>query len=344
MDRGVHRRETRCLSRRTAAVAPAPLYCKLTPLLPTTLDRMLRIGIIGLGPDWDDVYRPALARLSGRLRVTAVYDAVEPRAAWAGEGLRAPRLTGIRAMLHRADVAAVLWLDRAWHGLAPLELAIEQGKPVYVGVPLSGTLPKMETLCRAADSKSVLVSPELRLRTAPTTTRIHELAATRLGAVEEIDARIRCDVSGCDLRDIVSAVDWCSSLVRSVPVDCRVECLAGGALDVHLTFRRVRSDSTPTAARIRLEPRPDSPKLAADVTCLQGRIEVTSETELRWQTAEQTTGEQLDRDRNGVEVLLDHFARRVVGGLVPVAGLDDVCRILRLLEPYDALLKAGNKS
>ena len=258
---------------------------------------MLRIGIIGLGPDWDEVYRPALARLSGRLRVTAVYDAVEPRAAWAGEGLRAPRLTGIRAMLHRADVAAVLWLDRAWHGLAPLELAIEQGKPVYVGVPLSGTLPKMETLCRAADSKSVLVSPELRLRTAPTTTRIHELAATRLGAVEEIDARIRCDVSGCDLRDIVSAVDWCSSLVRSVPVNC-----------------------------------------------LQGRIEVTSEAELRWQTAEQTTGEQLDRDRNGVEVLLDHFARRVVGGLVPVAGLDDVCRILRLLEPYDALLKAGNKS
>ena len=39
--------------------------------------------------------------------------------------------------------------------------------------------------------------------------------------------------------------------------------------------------------------------------------------------------------------MLDHFCRRVVGGLIPVADLADVCGHLRLIESAERSLTVG---
>jgi hypothetical protein len=42
--------------------------------------------------------------------------------------------------------------------------------------------------------------------------------------------------------------------------------------------------------------------------------------------------ESLASDRPAVEVMLDHFCRRVVGGLIPVPTLEDLCRAFQLVD------------
>jgi len=44
-----------------------------------------------------------------------------------------------------------------------------------------------------------------------------------------------------------------------------------------------------------------------------------------------TCEESLDAERNETEVMLDHFSRRIVGGLIPIPTLDDVLRAIDVL-------------
>ena len=131
----------------------------------------MQIGIIGLGPHWESHHRPALARLSRRLRVVAVYDPVASRAERAAHELGARCTLSMRAVLKRNDVRAVLLLDESWHGLAPLRFAVDSGKPMYVAGRLTVSLDALDALCRDAAGQSLVICPELRLRTAPATAR-----------------------------------------------------------------------------------------------------------------------------------------------------------------------------
>jgi hypothetical protein len=303
---------------------------------------MLKIGIIGLGPHWETIYRPALARLSRRICVTAVYDTA-PRAARVGEELQAACLSGIRALLDRSDVQAAVILDDAWHGLAPVRFAIEHRKPAYVGVRLSAPLPSLAQLCQRAADESVLIMPEQRLRASPATTRVQELAATRLGAIEQIQVEMRVKRHNDLARHVVPLIDWCSALLRSLPTTCEVSLDESGGLRLDVSFRQQGSDRSPRSAIVRLQAGNSGSSLKARIRCRDGEIHVTSDTELRWHTAAADESERLDRDRSHVEVLLDHFARRVVGGLIPVPGLDDICRVLQFLAPYEAAIRSGMK-
>jgi hypothetical protein len=54
--------------------------------------------------------------------------------------------------------------------------------------------------------------------------------------------------------------------------------------------------------------------------------------QVAWETAREARVESLTGERADVEVMLDHFSRRVVGGLIPVPTLDDLCLAFRLAE------------
>ena len=45
--------------------------------------------------------------------------------------------------------------------------------------------------------------------------------------------------------------------------------------------------------------------------------------------------ETLESDRDDAFVMLDHFFRRVVGGLIPVADLSDICRAINVFRAYE---------
>lgn len=69
------------------------------------------------------------------------------------------------------------------------------------------------------------------------------------------------------------------------------------------------------------------PQMFPDITihCERGRAEITSETQIRWQTSQPAPeDETLTSERSKEEIMLDIFCRRVVGGLIPVADLSDI--------------------
>lgn len=302
---------------------------------------MLKIGIIGLGPDWETRHGPALARLSQRIRVVAVYDAVAPRAMRVAQELRAVAAPGIRAVLGRKDVRAALVLGTDWQRLAPLRMGIAHGKPLYVAAPVAASLPDLDSLCREAAAQSLLIAPELRLRTAPATTRIQELAATHLGRANHITATMALPPGGDLLHTLVSAVDWCTLVIRSIPASIAVQPPSDRSLKLLLTFRRIGPNSAPVQAVLEIISRDEALPLIAEIECERGTIQLTGQAQLNWHAGDQTLSESLDSERTDVETLLDHFARRVVGGLVPVPGLDDVCRVMELIVPHRDRLMAA---
>ena len=71
--------------------------------------------------------------------------------------------------------------------------------------------------------------------------------------------------------------------------------------------------------------------------CENGSAELQSTTELSWQSdsadsdSSDSVREILGVDRSEEEIMLDIFCRRVVGGLIPVADLNDIVRPIQLL-------------
>lgn len=300
---------------------------------------MLNVGIIGLGPDWETRYRPALARLSGRLRVAAIYDPVAPRAARAAAELQAVCVGGVRALVGRPDIRAVLVFDPAWRQLAPLRFALDGRKSAFIPGHVESPASELELLSRKAAEDSLIVCPELRLRTAPATTRIMELTATSVGRVQTAEVRVNVIKRSDTVPSLVAVIDACGTLVRSLPTAIEIVRSESGLVVSRVAFARLNAEGQPVQAVIAVSRDPERRSVSSLLTCERGTIRQSGNTELSWRVSGcDETVEQLDLERPAVEVLLDHFARRVVGGLVPIPGLDDVCRILRLLEPHRSAL------
>ena len=304
---------------------------------------MLNIGLIGLGPDWETLYAPALGRLSRRLKVTAVYDSVHSRAVQAADQLRAWPLTGIRSMLTRSDIKAVLVLESGWHGLAPIELAVDHELPAFLASPFEADVQHLERVSRAAGSAGVLMMPCLPLRSAPASARLRELTATQIGPATRFDIHV---VGHIDFNTSLLAgiIDWAAQMAQARPVEIG-EVLPTDTPDgVGLTVVLERGGAAP--ARVSVSIRSSEPQAGGEsstaggcelipfraaVECAQGRAEVLSAGRITWQSSTDRGDENLETERTGLDLTLDYFARRVVGGLIPVPGLEDVCRVLRTL-------------
>ena len=67
--------------------------------------------------------------------------------------------------------------------------------------------------------------------------------------------------------------------------------------------------------------------------CESGSAELSSTTEISWQSdSAESIRETLTVDRSEEEIMLDIFCRRVVGGLIPVADLNDIVRPIQMLQ------------
>src|SRR5262249_47924567 len=100
------------------------------------MEKILRVGVIGLGRRWQKRYRPALAALGGWVKVSSVCDQVQERALREAKRVSCQAAAGPAQLLEREDVDAVLLPDEQWFGLWPLELACRRNKPVFCGCSL----------------------------------------------------------------------------------------------------------------------------------------------------------------------------------------------------------------
>ena len=99
----------------------------------------LRVGVIGLGDDWENRHRPALRTLADRFELHAICEEVSLRAEQAADEFDAKAVDGFRAITQREDVDALLILSPQWYGPLPILAACDAGKSVYCGAVLEAT-------------------------------------------------------------------------------------------------------------------------------------------------------------------------------------------------------------
>jgi hypothetical protein len=129
-------------------------------------------------------------------------------------------------------------------------------------------------------------------------------------------------------------------MFRSVPSSIRLIDSGNGYVALRVDFGRMASNGKPVYALVGIRFSAAAPLKGLSLTCRQGTIEQLDDARLRWRLKSGERFEEvLESERTGAELLLDHFARRIVGGLVPVPAVDDVCRIRRLLQPHLAALE-----
>ena len=322
---------------------------------------MINLGIVGLGPVWESRYRPVLDKLQHRVRIRAVFDPVASRCDEVAATLRAAPYQGVLALLTHADVRGILLLDSSWYGNALIHFLGQMRKPVYVAGSLGEDPDELARLRSLVESEGLLVMPEFSRRFTPATCRLHELIATRIGRPRHIaiDAihpapnsteAIPGQKAGTDF--MVGLLDWCRYVVRQTtirleahPLDPalppdkphhRVAIEFGdsrehGAVRSTAELRVRHHEAPPDAATSNPSASNPSPVSFA-ILCEKGEAMIDGPAQIRWRlTGGEIETESLIADRSEVEVMIDHFCRRLVGGLIPVADISDVCRCLRLV-------------
>ena len=314
---------------------------------------LVRIALLGLGSDWEESLLPAVEKMASRLRVVAVYDDLSFAARIPASRLQADLTLGIRPLLWRRDVDAVLLRSLGWQGDWLLHRLQERKLPVLLGKDASLSRRQTETFHRSSVEDGTIVMPELGLRYLPVTLRMQELMATRLGKVVKLVINPYVPMLPSDrFSELPSLLDWCVSLVEAHPrhVEPAATTLTGDAEQgVSMTFDNVRSSSGRHAVEIlwkregtadgEQSERPPAPFCV--LTCERGSAEIVCPSELSWMSDGKTVQEQLASDRTSMEVMLDLFARRVAGGLIPTPDLADLQRAHELAKAAQRATETG---
>jgi predicted dehydrogenase len=317
---------------------------------------MINLGIVGLGPVWESRYRPVLEKLQHRVRIRAVFDPVASRCDEVAGTLRAAPYQGVLALLTHADVRGILLLDTSWYGNAVIHFLRQTRKPVYIAGSLGEDWEELSRLRSLVESEGLLVMPEFSRRFTPATCRLHELIATRLGrpthiaidaihpAPDSTDA-IPGQKAGTDF--LIGLLDWCRYVVRLTTIRLEARSLdATSAAEkshhhVAIEFGEGKDHGTVRSTAELLvrhhdaaveKSAPNRCHPSFTVVCEKGEAVIEGPAQIRWKlTGGETATESLTADRSEVEVMIDHFCRRLVGGLIPVADISDVCRCLSLV-------------
>jgi len=99
----------------------------------------LRVGLVGLGDQWESRHAPALRAMPHRFEVAAVCCEVFERARKVADQFDATAAHSFRNLVDRQDIDAILYLSPQWFGPLPILAACENGKAVYTSAALDVT-------------------------------------------------------------------------------------------------------------------------------------------------------------------------------------------------------------
>lgn len=316
---------------------------------------MLPLGLIGLGPQWQCLYKPALQRLRPRLGIRAVFTPIPAQALACCQEWECELQESLGALAECHEVQAIAILDAGWFSTIPVEFACRLGKPVFLADALGSLSPQLASLVTLAEDTGTMVIPDLLHRHSPATTRLRELLATRLGKPRAIECDVVVGPSG-RLPGFLSnpwavAIDWCHAITGTIPV--RVEPAEGlpGQACLAVQFAPFADRSLPPLARLNLIRVAEGASPAAGGTavtrarlvCERGVAELQGHDQISWQSGGTQAEERLGGERSAAELVLDLFARRVRGGLIPLAELGLGLRSLQWGQLADESLAAGTQ-
>ncbi|MEZ6066291.1 MAG: hypothetical protein R3B90_11435 [Planctomycetaceae bacterium] len=315
--------------------------------------------MLGLPRDWEAVYRPALDRLAPRVRVASVYSSVPRQAREQAAELAAEVASGIRVILDRHPSNGVALLDADWWSPFALARVLQTGRAVYWRVNGQVEPAQLASWHEQSRAAGGLVMPEMRLRYTPATLRLRELLATELGPVRSVDVHPLNTAAPAGRQVDVELYDWCRCVFDATPLDvhsiANAQAGSNAMRTITLRLKRRQEDPfvvvirRPTQEQARSERHPQATrKLAADewpyefcIACKYGEARIEDASHLRWRVGGQEHTESLGNERTAVSVALDHFARRLAGGLIPVPDLSDLLAAHRICDRASQSCETG---
>jgi len=312
----------------------------------------IRVGIVGLGDDWEPRHQPALRVLSDRFEIRAVYCKVAQKAERAAAGLSACHMRGFRALINRPDIDAVLMLSPEWYGPLPILAACEAGKAIYCSTSLDINPAEAREIKHRVEVSGVAFMAEFPRRYAPATLRLKELIATRLGKPKLIFCHesIRPASSGFhpptgvsqESRLMMELVDWCCYVAGAEPTSVLSVAHQAAPELASQDYDLVTLDFSPpgqpggTIAQISCDNYwPGGagfrPPAGLKVCCEHGVAFVDLPSQLIWYDNEGQHLESLDSDRPVGEQLLTQFYRAVTSLVRKTSDLEDAYRALSVV-------------
>ena len=128
----------------------------------------LRVGIVGLGDQWEGRHFPALRMLADRLEVRGICEQVSHRAERAAKELGTTPVDGFRSLAARDDIDAILYLADQWFGATPILAACDHGKSVYSAISFPFDPAEAELLRHRVEESGIAFMAELPRRHAGT--------------------------------------------------------------------------------------------------------------------------------------------------------------------------------
>jgi predicted dehydrogenase len=305
----------------------------------------LRIGIIGLGENWERRHKQALLRLADKFEIMGLYDEVAQRARIQARELGCESIEGFTALISRNDVDAIFVLSNPWFGLEPIRVACRHGKAVYHSRPFGIAEPLADEVIAEVRRSGIPFMVEFPWRLYPATIRLMELLASGLGAPQLVLCAYRSapaspgrehdDTAASEPKHAEVAqhmCDWFRFVFGRDPIHmtsaaselasgpCRhFETLIAEFEDGAMAQTTIRRFATPTwgeAARFRPAP-------SFQVVAERGVAFLDMPGEVTWFDAAGRHDETLDMDRPLGEMLDDRFYRIIAHGVPPSPGITD---------------------
>ena len=323
----------------------------------------LRVGIVGLGSQWESRHLPALRSLADRFEVRGICEQVAHLAKKAATELGTVPVDGFRALAARDDIDAILYFADQWYGATPILAACDHGKAVYSAISRPFAPDEARLLRQRVEESGIAFMAELPRRHAPATVRIKELIATRLGRPRLLFCHRRVPLSGAavtapprdrasEARDLMELVDWCRYVAGAEPtsvVSVRHAEVPGGApddyqmmsLDFTPTDEGTLAPGTGTLAQISCgyymprqwdEAAGFRPPAALQVACEQGIAFIDLPSSLVWFDGVGRHQESLESERPVGEHMLMQFHRKVTSLVRAVSGLDDTLKAMQIVQ------------
>ena len=319
----------------------------------------VRVGLVGLGNNWEVRHRAALRSLNDRFEVRAVFDQVAMRAEQTAREFNAKQVDGFRALARRDDIDAVLMLAPQWYGCLPILAACDAGKAIYCAFSMELDLAQARQVKERVEKAGVAFMAEFPRRQSAATLRLKELIATRLGqprllfchtrvpAEKGTGTPVKAPVHGSPTSDLIELVDWCTYVVGHPPTSVLgMRHKAAGTVPeddyqmMSLDFSGPGDPGTGATAQISCgrymqsswhEALAYRPPAALQVACENGIAFVDLPSTLVWFDSLGRHQESLDSERPVGEQLLSQFHRAVTSLVRNTSSLEDSYRALAVV-------------
>ena len=330
----------------------------------------IRVGIVGLGSQWEARYLPALRSLADRFEVRGICEQVSHLAQRAAAEISAVPVDGYRALASRDDIDAILYLSDQWYGIAPILAACDFGKAVYSAISFPIDAADVQLLRGRVEESGIAFMAELPRRHAPATIRLKELIATRLGRPRMLFCHRRVAHSGgpaaapprdraSEARDLMELVDWCRYVVGEEPtsvVAVRHAETPGADIDdyqmMSLDFSLTGRPGDGVLAQVSCgyymprqweEAVGFRPPPALQVVCENGIAFIDLPSNLVWFDTAGRQQESLESERPVGEHMLVQFHRKVTSLIRAVSGLDDSLRAMQIVQAAAESQREGRR-